>query len=161
MARQRSGRKTDYTWIVTSGAVTAQGATQQRIAVAVFNSSGTVMRVRGELMASMNGPSAADITVLGVGLIVATDAQVTAGAASFPSPLSVGDADWMWHGFVPLVSQGVVEDQFGNVGKIIVDTKAMRRVKPNEQLVLVADAVLLVGTATVDLAFGVRVLFGT
>jgi hypothetical protein len=78
-----------------------------------------------------------------------------------PSPLTTPEADWMWHNFVHLSSvTGTQSDDGSQIARIEIDSKAMRRVKANDQLIFVCDANLVSGTPTYDFLLGTRVLVG-
>ncbi len=125
-------------------------------------SAGTLVRSRGEIVLSIDGPADGDKHVVGVGLMVASDAQVAGGIAGFPSPIGATDADWFWHSFVPLQSQSATQDQAlgDQVARVIIDSKAMRKVKQNDNLVIVFDGDQQSGTPVTDATFGVRFLVG-
>ena len=166
MARRsnRGGRRADYDWSGIGGFVIATQTTANQVqSIAGFTAAGTVIRCRGEVLAVLDVGAANDRFVLGLGIIIATDAQIAAGGTAFPSPISVLDADWLWHGFVTLMSEtGTQSDDLGGqVGRLVIDSKAMRKVKANDNIVLVVDGVQLSGTPSVDIVAGVRVLFAS
>ncbi len=157
-----SGRRTDYAWNGVAGAITAVAAAKQRLNLMTFNQSGTLMRIRGNVSVLMDVGAASDILVVGLGIIIGTDVQVTAGSGSFPSPLSRLDADWIWHAFAPLLSEtGTQSDDGSLLWQQEIDSKAMRKVRQNDNLVLVAESAQLVGTSQADVAIGVRALQGS
>ncbi len=160
MARS-SGRRTDYTW---QGAFSSIGVAANATAVAAIggalNVSATLTRCHGEILASIDGPVATDALVVGLGLMVVTEEQLAVGATAIPNPSDDLDADWFWHGFIPLSSQGSVQDQQNNVGRLTVDSKAMRKMKQTMSIALVIDNGTLTGTPAIDVSFGIRNLFG-
>ena len=162
MARQRSGRKTDYSWSGGSFNQASIATANVIETIVTFNEAGTIYRCRGNLLALLDVQAAGNVNLLGVGLMVASDAQVAAGATAFPSPIDAVDADWIWHSFLPLKSEtGTQSDLLGGqVARMEIDTKAMRKVKMNDNLVMVADGQQLAGTGVVDAIAAVRVLFG-
>ena len=162
--RGRSGRRSDYTWSGQTWFNAGLGAGQSlgNGSIAVVGAAGTIVRVRGQAVATMDVGAADDRMVVGLGLIVGSDDQFAAGAAAFPSPTDDLDGDWLWHGFFPL--QSLVGTQGGEISqtyRLEVDSKAMRRVKQNDQIVCVADGVILAGSPTADVVAGFRVLFAT
>ena len=169
MARARGfsrGRRADYRWstdLAVFAAVGASSSTAFLGSAGLFSLAGTIMRVRGAIVVMMD-PSAADVAMTAaVGMILASDDAITAGAASLPSPSDDLDAEWLWHGFFPLRSiTGVQSDIVG--GQVIqreIDSKAMRKFKGNQQLAIVADSVISSGASTFDVQGGVRVLIAT
>ena len=87
---------------------------------------------------------------------------MTAGASAFPSPSSDLAADWLWHGLFPLLSitgtQG--DDAGGQFWQAEIDSKAMRRVKAEEVIAVVADGFILTGSPTADVVMAARCLTG-
>ena len=164
MARGRQqGRRPDYTWIGTTFFENALAIANVIFPVASYNTAGTIVRVRGSWVAGLDGPAANDKLVIGLGLMVADDDQVTAGATAFPSPIEDTDADWLWYSYIALIAQTVTQDESygGQVDRGIIDSKAMRRVKQNSQLVMVMDGIRQGGTPTADVSGGVRSLLST
>jgi len=161
MPRDR-GRRTDYTWSGNSVglAIAANGTTLTSIVV--VGSAGTIMRSRGELVASIDGPVDNDKTLVAFGLIKVTEEQVVVGFTSVPNPNDDPDAAWLWHGFIPLGSQAIVNQAAGyEVGRLTVDSKAMRKMKQTEAIALVIDNLALAGTPAIDVVGGFRILIGT
>ncbi len=164
MARGRSnGRRTDYTWVGDAFAFTGLAGAKQIQQIATANLAATVTRCRGELLYALETAAAAfSEKVLGFGLIVASDDQVAAGVGAFPGPLTDMDADFLWHGFGPLATlTTTVGDVQTASGRLTVDSKAMRRIKQNENVVLVIEGENIGGTETAFVVGGIRVLFGT
>ena len=103
MARSRSGRRPDYTWQgnPAMGLSTASGASGLAI-IATLGVSGTLVRLRGAVLASIDAPSDGDKIVVGVGIMVVTEEQLAIGVTAIPSPTEDLDADWVWYGLIPL-----------------------------------------------------------
>ena len=165
MARSRNtGRRTDYEWQGLLGfQLSTIAEANQFVTLLTTNAAATLIRTRGEILYSIDGPADNDAKSLGFGIIIATDAQVTAGVTAFPSPLSVLDADWLWHGFGLLKSQSATQfsDLGGQVGRLVIDSKAMRKMKPNDNVVFVVDGANLAGTPVADVQVAARLLLGT
>ncbi len=112
------------------------------ISSASFEQVSTVMRTRGQVSIIPQDPSA-DLNIVGAygACIVSTDA-FTAGVASVPAPFD--DADWggwyVWRSF------GYRLEVADNTGKNFInwtqeiDSKAMRKITPNETLIFVAQS---------------------
>ncbi len=167
MARRSSGRRTDYTWFGVSDIVVAQdlaiaNATLGGESIA-FGTAGTVMRLRGQVAVLLNAAAVAESAVIAVGIIRATDEAAAAGVASLPHPDSDPDAEWIWHSYLSIHSgqeAAIVNDFL--MDRKEIDSKAMRRVKQNEQLVLVSEVAHSEDqTGLYDLLYGFRMLFGT
>ncbi len=164
MARnQRVGRKTDYRWGGNTFQAVGLTGTQQIATIIASGDRVTVFRCRGEVTANMDIAAVDDGAVLGLGLIVAKDQMVTAGQAAFPSPIADLDADWIWHSFLGLRALQTSNEGLagGASGRIVIDSKAMRKVNPNESCVLVFDIIRTSGVPTVDVTGGIRILFGS
>ncbi len=102
----------------------------------------TVMRIRG-MVSFRPQTTAADLDIIGaIGMGIVSAEAFAAGAASIPEPFDQGGASiWMmWRSFSFnfkfLDATGV---QF-NTWSFEVDSKAMRKMGPNEVLVTVADS---------------------
>ena len=122
----------------------------------------TLVRIRGDLIVQMTVSSGTPgRCVAGLGIIVVRASALAVPAV--PSPLAQGDSDWVWWTSVGLNLQG------GSVGspnidgntishRVIVDSKAMRKIKPNEAIVFVTENVVVSSTQTVDVLGGLRLL---
>ena len=162
--RTRSGRRPDYQWNGATWAQAGQGTTHSLGSgtIVVFNAPGTIMRVRGYASITIDAGAAADSMVLALGLIVANDDLVSAGATAFASPINDLDADWLWHSFFPVHAESATPgDGADHNVQQVIDSKAMRRVKQNDNLAMVIDGQVLAGTPTADAVAGVRVLFSS
>ena len=161
MARRSSGRRTDYTW---NGAGIQLSMAANAVAVSTLFTplvSGTLIRVRGEILAALDTPTSNVVNLVSMGIIVATEEQIAVGATALPDPADDLDADWLWHGFIPLSSVGVAGDlSVENAGRLTVDSKAMRKMKQTQSGVMVIANPAFVGAVGVDVTFGIRALFG-
>ena len=123
----------------------------------------TLLRSRGELLVSGSPDAATDITVVGLGLIVVSEAAQSQGGLSIPGPINDVDADWLWHKFVPLDAVSATAVDFDNTFasvRVELDSKAMRRVPTDSTVILVGEA----NTSTfpaLTVIGGMRLLFGT
>ncbi len=166
MATRSRGRRSDYTWqgLAAGAAGISIAANAQAIqTIVTLANAGTIMRCRGEVVASVDGPADGDKVGIGVGLIVVNDDAVAAGAAAVPSPLNDLDAEWIWHGFLLLQIQagtgvGASLNVGGVVDRLTCDSKAMRRFKQNQVLAFAMHTVGISGTAASDITFGFRTL---
>ena len=161
MARARSGRKADFTWQGNGAGFSIASGSTVILTINTPSVTSTLMRTRGEILASIDGPVDGDKTLISVGLIVGTPEQVAAGTGSFPNPFDDMDGEWLWHGFLPLLSQGVVatENSTIHAARLAVDSKAMRRMKQTQSVVAIATVDPLAGTPAVDLIMAFRQLF--
>ncbi len=165
MARHRSsGRRNDYDWLGICGVMTgldlAVGSAVQGSTRFDASSSSTLMRTRGEILVQLDAAAVDERSIIALGLIKVKTAAAVAGVASIPTPSTESAADWLWHGWA-LVTSGaeaaVVNDQL--VARLTVDSKAMRKLKADESVVLVAEACGGVDQGgTVDIIYGLRIL---
>ena len=169
MARARRGgqKKIDFVeWSGTSGATLTLASSGANFAEVVSSTTAaTLLRTRGEVIASIDGPVDNDQAAVSCGITVITEEQLAAGITSIPNPSSDLDADWLWHGFLLLMAQaGTGVGASLNVNnvtqRLTIDSKAMRRIRPTMSLAFVAHNVALGGTPAVDLLFAVRCLKG-
>jgi len=123
-----------------------------------------MIRIRGEFtawitLATTVGDGFTEL-VAGIG-IVSADAFAT-GVAAVPNP--AGDPDWggwLWyHAGGPLVSLETTEVGRGPLSaiRIPIDTKAMRKMSPNEVLFGSLSTGTEIGTAAMDFLMNTRVL---
>ena len=142
MARGRSsGRRADYEWAGTEIALTGLATTTVFQAVATVGVASTIMRIRGRLHMAITAILGVGRTTAVLGLIIASDDAVGVGATALPDPLLDADAEWIWLGSMEVVGFSATLAEQGGAGldHLEVDTKAMRKVKANEQIVLVVN----------------------
>ncbi len=167
MARRHgSGGKTiDYkAWLAMAAndVVVSTAGTTISTGVLNFGAPGTILRCRGYVQAHMDATKQVDDTMgLGFGLaIVSTDASQSAT----PDPFADPDYPWLWWGTMFLEAEKTGGDEAWGISaqRLEVDTKAMRRVKPAQSLVWVAERATVAGAPSVNITFGAtRVLIGT
>ena len=161
MGRRSFPVRRDYTWTGNTGvAALASGGTADFGGVATNTQAATIVRIRGQLLASIDGPVDGDKVVVAAGFIAVTEEQVAVGPTAIPSPLSDLDAEWIWHGFLLMQSQGVVATQdTTQMARLMIDSKAMRKLKQSQEAHLIVHASSLSGTPATDVMMGIRVLF--
>ncbi len=125
----------------------------------------TILRMRGYVQVSLDATKQVDDRVLVTfGLaIMSTDAFLL-GPTSFPDPADEPEFPWLWWAQMQLeayVTAG--EEAWGMTAqRLEVDSKAMRKVKPGQSLVWVAQKSDTAGAVVSNLVFGeTRVLIGT
>ena len=155
-----AGRRNDYVWNGTANALSMAGnGSALSDVTGQFGIAGTLMRCRGELLAVLDSPTDGDKASVACGIIRATEEQLAVGVTAVPNPSDDLDADWVWHSFVPLsfvlaTGNAAIE----GAGRIIVDSKAMRKFRQGEYFIIVVDNNSLAGTAAIDVTFGLRLL---
>ncbi len=160
MARARSsGRRADYQWtlgsFVTQGL--AAGASAQFAVISAGVISSTITRTRGRWFAELNGTAVAgDIVLVGVGLI-----KVSEGGTTTSLPLTDGDAPFFWTAQVHLSvidSSATIDRALLGSFREVVDSKAMRVLRPDEDVVCVIETADVVGAPVVNAGFVGRFL---
>ncbi len=159
----RSGRRVDYEWSgndAFGGQINSDATTAFTIVTMGF--AGTLMRCRGRIRASLNGPVDGDKTVVACGLIIVTEEQLASGPSAMPDPATDLDAEWIWYGSLLLMCQEIVDTASGQVVDTLeIDTKAMRKFKSSQSIVLIERNVDVSGVAIVDTLTGLRTLFAS
>ena len=158
MAHNRGrARRMNMTWLSAS-LHDATLAVDSSITSLVFTAveAETILRIRGEVVALLEAPTANDACVFGWGFRVA--ANGTAAAGSTISPFTDGGADWIALGYHPLQATGSADLAEGI--RQVIDSKAMRKIKAGEELIFVAENNTAVGVGTLELTFAARVLVG-
>ncbi len=164
----RPGKKIDFKEWTSLPSIIVAVSTDTTI---IFGSIGftfpaTILRCRGYVQAAFDasGLSVGDRMRLIFGLgLVSTDA-FTAGAASVPDPAEEPGYPWLWYGMMQLAAESTtLSDTWGpQAQRLEVDTKAMRKVKPNETLVMVVQSTAAAGAPGVNVDIpNIRILFGT
>ncbi len=168
MARQRSGRRTDYLWAGSAQQVAAVDlALNTASIVHTFTNtlSRTLMRTRGNILVQLDAGANDERAMIALGLIVVSTPAATAGTASVPTPITDIGADWFWHYFATvtaLAETSVTGDAGGLFERIEVDSKAMRKLKDDQTLLLVCEVGQTIdATGTFDVQAGMRYLFGS
>ena len=118
----------------------------------------TVVRVRGRVSAFTDDSSTpGGFGTVYMGIIVTT--ATAFAAAAIPSPIPPASNDFLWWDSVTVgASAADVIGEDVTVDRIIVDSKAMRKVGINEVLVFVAQLITQEGVMVVNLAGGLRTL---
>ena len=134
------------------------------VAFALFSNdrSETLLRTRGEIFVQLDAAAVAEDYTIAVGICIASARAVAAGAASLPRPGTDGAYPWIWHGF--LIGSSGREAAINNntlFARLTVDSKAMRKMKETEDVVLVFEMVESTDqTGQVRLMGGFRALVG-
>ena len=166
----RPGKTIDYKqWTSVPGLIDSQSADTTFIGGGLsFAVPATILRVRGYVAAMFDETRQInDQMVVNFALgLVSTDAFVV-GATAVPDPVAEPEYPWLWWMEMRLDAFVVAANQastpWGPAGqRYEVDTKAMRRVKPGETLVMVGSLSNATGAPATLLDIGQqRVLIGT
>ncbi len=131
----------------------------------VFNEPATILRVRGWWSAHFDSTmQVGDELDLGIGLAILSTDAFTLGPTAFPDPLGEPEYPWLFWDTLKLDSNRAVgENAYGTTAQWReIDTKAMRKVKPGESLVVVLQSAGAAGAPNTVLEQSrMRVLIGT
>ena len=123
----------------------------------------TILRIRGEVLAYIDATSApGKLMDVAIGMLVV---QAGSSTTVIQSPIADPDAPWLFYerftiGYEEMVTD--VVDVPGIVSKrIVVDSKAMRILRPGREVQLVMQSSTLFTTSAVNLAFSFRMLLGS
>ncbi len=100
----------------------------------------TVVRWRGLVGVTLDAGAVDESLIVRCGIILVTPDAFATGIGAIPGPGSDRDQSWLWTGQAYLTSgaeAAIVPDQLSAV--IPVDSKAMRKVKPNETFAFVVE----------------------
>ena len=118
----------------------------------------TLVRTRGAL-AAFTDPSSTpgSFGSVTMGIMQVNSAAVT--GAAVPAPITDVGTDWLWWDVftVGAAASDVIGEQI-TVDRKVVDSKAMRKLKNNSALILVAQLLTCEGTMVVNVCGGLRFL---
>ncbi len=122
----------------------------------------TLMRMRGQNLTYFDGAGTfGQLAAVACGLILVPEGT---GTTVLWSPITDGDAPWIWYDEGAVGHEEPVVDVIGvpivTGFRTIIDNKAMRRIR-NLELQFVAENATLQNAATVNIAGHVRVLAGS
>ncbi len=162
--RGGQGKKIDTVhW--TYGSFSALALTAGTVAGTVYAAQHlpeTLMRIRGEFVSYLDSASAPPtLSGVGIGLIQVPEGT---GTTVLWSPITDGDAPWVWvdyfHlGYEEMVTDVITVQQLIGVRRVI-DNKSMRRMRNTELQCVIENATIETGEA-INTALQVRTLFGS
>ena len=123
----------------------------------------TLIRSRGRYNVHFDPTSVADTVQVGLGLMLITDDAFAIGSTAAPGPISDADYDWIWYQLL-LMGPAFTATESGNdlqqnTGYMELDSKAMRKIKPNQTLCFAAEGLVINGGGTIDVTLTARHLF--
>jgi len=136
-------RLTQWVGPAAQGYISVTGGGASLISFVSFESPLTLIRTRGHT-SIQPGSFSADLNIIGaVGMAVVSTEAFLAGVASIPEPFT--DADWggwmVWRSFsMHLDVQSAAGFDANSALEFEVDSKAMRKVTPNETVVIIAES---------------------
>ena len=167
MARRRgNGQRMQKRWTTLLGLtdVTVAAGTFFASGILTFDEAQTILRVRaGDLLVQMRPNAGGDVAEVTFGLGVVSADAAAVGAGSLPDPSAEPEYPWLWWRSINLVAFGTTNTSTmgAQVERVVLDTQAMRKVKPREALVLVGEFTQVAGTPALDFSGGPwRVLVG-
>ncbi len=158
--RRTGGRRRRTHWSEMAGAsdITATGPILLATSSPLHEGE-TIVRLRGlvTLVGSIFGADG-DGIFGAIGFGVVTTAAATAGVASIPTPIvEAGWDGWFSHNYIA-VERGELNNSDGSgYHRVVLDSKAMRKVNEDESIVMVWDGVET-GTVTAAVQARVRLL---
>ncbi len=149
----------------TYGSFSALAFNAGTVAINVFSAQHlpeTLMRTRGEWIATVDGATGpSKLAAVGIGLIQVPEGT---GTTVLWSPITDGDAPWIWADYAIIGHEEAVVDVIGvqvllGVRRVI-DSKAMRKLR-NTELQIVIENASINSTVTMQVAGNIRSLFGS
>jgi len=160
---RRSSQWSAGSRVSTLQSVTAAGKTTWDVGQ-VSTASSTVIRIRGHFTAQLSVVTTAHdgYSVCGIGIGVVSDDAFQIGSSAMPGPISDSNWDWMFVNYFSLVGESVTES-FQGLGaiRIPIDSKAMRKLKPNQVVFGMLETSNEVGAATIQLQAMTRMFIKT
>ncbi len=147
-SRTITARKRESQWIQLCPTTTASNVAAATSVLIGSLSAGalalrpfTVVRTRFQAWWAGDQVAASEEPFAALGLIVVSDQASAAGVASIPSPISDADGDWfVYENLQSSVLFATASGFSGSEGKSsAVDSKAMRKVGPNEDIAVVVE----------------------
>jgi len=116
----------------------------------------TIIRTRGQFTARLVVPSS-DGFIGAIGIAVATTAAIAAGIASVPTPI----IEQSWDGWLYWSSFWIHGESAADLmasWRVVVDSKAMRKIREEEALYAAVQLSTEQGTGTLDMSLDSRIL---
>jgi len=163
-SRQARGRRADYRWREWAGSVsslTTDNSTQATLISASSTFSDTLMRLRGNFVCWLRAAQAGgDITQVAAGIMF-----VGKGVTATVTPLTEGSASWIWyerfHLFAEVATLGGGQMAGSSLFRSVIDGKAMRKRRPDEDLLFVIETSNVSGAAPIAAQIAGRALFAS
>jgi len=165
MPARRRGKKIDYTRWVSTGAIgvlALSAGTDGQLALTTGVRPETLMRTRGQLVVTLDGVQApTSLLDVAVGLIKVPEGQ---GTTVVSSPITDGNAPWLYYerftiGYEEMVAD-VIDIPSLTIFRAEIDSKAMRIIRPDEEVQFVVEQATISGSAAINVAASFRFLLG-
>ena len=122
----------------------------------------TIVRMRGHILLRQTTQSTTITTgVVFMGIKLATASAVASGITALETPFTEIGSDWIWWETRALSTLDSTLGQSNGTqthSRVLLDSKAMRKVQPNQVLVFVAQHTAIAGTQTSIIVGGIRIL---
>ncbi len=126
-----------------------------------INSPVTILRCIGELLINLDETSVAgDEVQITAGIAIVSADAFSVGASALPDPEEDPEFDWLWWYPTFLAAPDASESSHSGASRIRVDSKAMRKVKPSQNLIGVVQYKDITGLPAVQVNGMFRVLLG-
>ncbi len=159
------GKKIDNVrWTLSSGFFSAISAGTFALAFLADSSTPeTLMRMRGRVLTFLEGALAPGGQVrVTMGIIKVPDGT---GTTVLFDPVTDAAAPWIWYDVMNLGYSEYVTDVIASTeaaqGRMIVDNKAMRRIRPDEEVQIVVTNTTVDQAASVNVSYAIRTLLGS
>ena len=114
----------------------------------------TLARVRGSAYVHLDSGAVTEGALVGMGLIVVkAPAFTVGGVASMPGPLADVEQSWLWHQIFVLGPSVSATDDGGDMSRnarVIIDSKAQRKLQQEDTVAFVTEVTITAGSPTVD-----------
>ena len=166
MARNRSGFQPKIENLRWDGArhtfSAVSAGTAGQTVITDGSTKDTVMRIRGQLTAYIDGASApGKLVELAFGLVVQ---PAGLGTTVVTSSITDADAPWMWYERFVLGTEEMVTDVVDVPGitsyRATVDVKAQRILRPGQELQLVLENATVLAGSAINAVLSLRILLG-
>jgi len=164
MARQRVKKIDNLIWDGSTGSSNglAAGSSAAVNFAVTGNAPSTLLRLRGTHICFLDGVQAPGVlNVVRYGIVKVPEGS---GTTVQYDPASDETAPWLFYNSVLLGYEEMVTDAIGlteiSSFREIVDNKAMRRMRPDEELQWAVNNTALVGSAAINAGFAIRFLQG-
>lgn len=139
VVRGRSGGVHNKEWTsvcINSTAIDLAIGSVAAFVMLVADEAETLLRTRGSISMVLDAPGIDEDVTIAVGLAMVSAKSAAAGVTAIPLPNTEGSFPWLWHGWL------FGSTFAGNNGGFLlgthleVDSKAMRKVKEDEVMIL-------------------------
>ena len=122
--------------------------------------NGTIVRLRGEIFVTVDNAISDPLSrgMITMGIMLVDNKALAAGIGSLQLPLTAIGSDWMWWYSTGFGEVGSTTVSDIGVSRVVVDSKAMRKVSGNQALVFVCQVVNCEGAPVANVCGTVRVL---